>query len=213
MNHPSHLLALLLVAFSGSIHADAVPTSEWAFRVSLDDTEIGRQYFRLHDGDGLVRLETRAEFAVKFLLATVYRYEHTNVETWDGECLAGIESRTDANGEPFFVLGERKDGFFSVSGTAGEARLPECVMSFAYWNPRFLQSSRLLNTQNGEYVEISVSEPTRDRRIVRGEQIEALRYRLQAGEIDMQIWYSLDDRWLGLESKTQGDRTLRYELM
>jgi hypothetical protein len=206
------LISLMILATSPA-QAETSNTREWSFRVSLDDKEIGSQHFHLAGENGVFRLETQADFAVKFLRATVYRYEHRNVETWDGECLTGIESTTDANGEPFFVLGEQKAGFFSVSGTSGEARLPECVMSFAYWNPRFLERQRLLNTQSGEYVSVKVSEPTRDRRMVRGESVEAVRYRLQAGELDMQIWYSLDDHWLGLESRTQGDRTLRYELM
>ena len=206
------MLALPLQAQSGKTDTSE-ESREWRFRVSLNDKEIGSQRFQLRREDGLMRLETEAQFDVKILLATIYRYEHRNVEIWEDGCLVGIESSTDANGDPFFVSGRRQEGFFAVEATTGAERLPECVMTFAYWNPRFLESPRLLNTQNGEYVEVEVSEPVPDQRRVRGRLVPALRYRLTAGDIDMKLWYSLEDDWLGLESKTQGNRTLRYELM
>ena len=206
------MLALPLQAQSGKTDTSE-ESREWRFRVSLNDKEIGSQRFQLRSEDGLTRLETEAQFDVKILLATIYRYEHRNVEIWEDGCLVGIESSTDANGDPFFVSGRRQEGFFAVEATTGAERLPECVMTFAYWNPRFLESPRLLNTQNGEYVEVEVSEPVPDQRRVRGRLVPALRYRLTAGDIDMKLWYSLEDDWLGLESKTQGNRTLRYELM
>jgi hypothetical protein len=86
-------------------------------------------------------------------------------------------------------------------------------MSFAYWNPAFLQQDRLLNTQNGEYLEVDVSAPVTELLEVRGETRSALRYRLDAGELSLNLWYSTDDEWLALESEVQGGRILRYELM
>ena len=86
-------------------------------------------------------------------------------------------------------------------------------MTFAYWNPVFLKQAKLLNSQDGKYVAVDVSGPVADELIVRGEPQASRRYRLVAGEIDMQLWYSLDDEWLALESKTEGDRLLRYELL
>ena len=61
-------------------------------------------------------------------------------------------------------------GRFRVDGSAGEADLPECVMSFAYWNPAFLDQGRLLNTQNGEFLDVEISQPVAEQLLVRGEQ-------------------------------------------
>ncbi len=63
-----------------------------------------------------------------------------------------------------------------LSGTAGETELPPCSMSFAYWNPAFLQQERLINVQNGEVLEIEVSEPERVQLEVRGMLQPAWRY-------------------------------------
>ena len=34
-----------------------------------------------------------------------------------------------------------------------------------------------------------------------------------AKELDIELWYSQDEAWLGLQSALEGGRTLRYELI
>ena len=202
---------MLMSAFTGS--ASAAENRQWSFRVLLDGKEVGSQHFVLTDEDGTTRLETEADFKVKFMFATVYRYMHRNVETWEGNCLSEIKSTTDANGKPFSVNGQQRNGFFEVTGDGQQEKLPECIMSFAYWNPSFLEHSRLLNTQNGEYVDVEISTAEPVFRTIRGQEVAALRYHLAAGELDLQLWYSTEHEWLALESKTKGNRVLSYELL
>jgi hypothetical protein len=192
--------------------AAEAPEREWRFRVYLDDKEIGSHNFFLTEGEDGKELRSEAQFVYKLLFVKLYEYLHSNTETWQGDCLAGIESETDANGKPYRVSGERDADGFRVSGSKGEAVLPDCVMSFAYWNPDFLQQQRLLNAQNGDYVEIEVQPPASDELEVRGSVQPARRYQLTAGELEIKLWYSLDREWLALESVTDG-RSLRYELL
>jgi len=211
-------LALASFAVSGSgeppgKNPQADGGGEWRFRVFLDDREIGYHDFYLTGSDDIRHLRSVANFEYKLLFVRVYHYEHENVETWSGDCLQRIESRTDANGKPYEVEGWRENGAFRVEASAGEATLPGCVMSFAYWNPDFLEQPRLLNTQNGEYVPVEVSDPVPDTLEVRGELRPSYRYRLAAGPLKLNIWYSADRQWLALESEVSGGRMLRYELM
>ena len=185
---------------------------EWRFRVFLDEKEIGSHDFFLTDTNGSKQLRSEANFVYKLLFLKLYEYEHTNTETWQGDCLAGIESETDANGKPYKVSGAIDNGSFRVSGSKGEATLPPCIMTFAYWNQDFLQQERLLNTQNGEFVDIEVRPAEQVELNVQGNIQPALRYGLKAGELELNLWYSMDREWLALESLTKG-RTLRYELL
>ena len=186
---------------------------EWRFRVFLDDKEIGQHDFRLETQGRSRLLRSTADFEYKLLFVKLYEYQHENNEVWQGDCLARIESRTDANGKPFAVSGERREDAFVVQGNAGQATLPPCVMSFAYWNPEFLKQTRLLNSQNGEFLDVQVSAPVAEELRIRGESRSVLRYDLVAGPLRMQLWYSEDHQWLGLESEAEGGRTLRYELL
>jgi len=233
--HPAELLMpvttvlLLLLLFAASFPRVVVATEttgampmphtvadtgrEWRFRVYLDDKEIGYHHFFLAGEGATQSVRSIADFEYKLLFVKLYEYQHQNAEHWHGDCLQSIESSTDANGKPFTVSGRMQSGGFLVRGNAGEAMLPSCVMSFAYWNPRFLEQGQLLNSQNGEYLDIETSPPVMEKLKVRGELQEAWRYRLEAGDLNLELWYSTDLEWLGLASTTEGGRILRYELL
>jgi hypothetical protein len=191
----------------------ATELNAWRFRVWLDEKEIGYHNFYLVENGDISQLHSEAEFEYKLLFVKLYDYEHENRETWKGNCLQSIESSTDANGKPYAVSGHARSGEFELAGNKGTAMLPECVMSFAYWNPAFLKQDRLINTQDGEYLDIEVSLPVLEQREVRGEMLSSYRYSLEAGPLKLDLWYSTDDEWLALESEAQGGRRLRYELL
>ena len=219
-------LALLLVVFA-SPEADAsdvvmgsestvvasneTPPDEWRFRVFLDDKEIGYHHFYLDDKGDHSQLRTEANFEYRLLFVTLFRYEHENLETWSGDCLKSVRSRTDSNGDQYTVDGLRFEEGFKVMGSEGDADLPRCVMSFAYWNPAFLEQSRLLNTQDGRFLDVEISPPARETLEVRGEVVPSLRYRLKAEDLQLNLWYSEEQEWLALESELDGGRMLRYE--
>ena len=48
---------------------------------------------------------------------------------------------------------------------------------------------------------------------VRGVLQPALRYRLGAGEMKIELWYSENREWLALETEARGGRRLRYQLL
>lgn len=188
-------------------------TRNWRFDVLLDGKEIGYHAFELRDDGSQQVLETEASFDVKFLFINAFRYRHSNVEIWSDGCLEKIDATTNSNGKQQTVSGRRADERFAVRRTEGESSLPVCVQSFAYWNPRILDATRLLNTQTGEYENVSASFDRRDEVRVDGEPVDALRYRLSTKGGDITLWYSDDDQplWLALEAPAKGGRTLRYE--
>jgi hypothetical protein len=188
-------------------------TTAWRFRVWLDDREIGYHNFSLVRNGEFSELHSEADFEYKLLFVKLYDYEHENRESWQGDCLQTIESSTDANGKPYSVSGRARTDEFELSSSTGDRTLPACVMTFAYWNPAFLEQERLINSQDGEYLDIAVSPPVLEQREVRGELMPSYRYRLEAGQIKLDLWYSTDREWLALESEARGGRTLRYELL
>jgi len=186
---------------------------EWNFKVYLDDSPIGFHRFSLSGDQQQRQLVTEADFQVKFLFITAYRYQHQNTETWQGDCLERLESRTDANGKLLSVVGERGPESFQVIATGTQASVQSCVKSFAYWDPRFLEESRLLNSQTGELIPVVIESLPGLSYKVRGKEVPAQGYRMRGKNLDMEIWYSPDRQWLGLVSNIKGDRTLRYELI
>jgi len=207
-------LAATGVAWSETAPASAEPRSrEWNFRVWLGDTAIGHHNFRLTEQAGKRTLVTEADFRVRFLFVTAYRYRHFNTETWQGGCLQQIESRTDANGQVLNVVGFAGPGGFELRSAEEPGPVPDCVKTFAYWDTGILDEEKLLNSQTGELMSITVERLAGEELRVRGRDVPTRKYRLLTKDLALDIWYSRDSEWLALESTTRDGRRLRYELI
>ncbi len=204
------LLAALFLLIAGTPPSLAA-TGDWDFRVLLDGREIGRHRFTLAGaGEGVV-LRSEAQFDVRVLFISAYRYVHEAVERWQDGCLQSLASRTETNGERIAVNAQSQGGRLAVTGPAGIDLHDGCVMSFAYWDPRILQAERLLNSQTGELVPVQVTPRGQETVLVRGQLRPASRHRISGPDLSIDLWYA-DGRWVALEALAEGGRRLRYEL-
>ena len=208
------MAGLLALVFASPVPAnvDSGDVARWEFDVYLNDKKVGKHLFEVVDLGGVRRVQSEANFKYKILFIPAYRYEHSNAERWADNCLIEFDAKTNANGKQIEVSGERTGSGFRVEKGETPVELPECVMTFAYWNPDFLDQPRLLNPQTGEYVDVSVEKVGTEELEVRGEPVNATRFRLTAYETDLTLWYSPDDEWLALESVAKTGHVIRYEL-
>jgi len=80
-------------------------------------------------------------------------------------------------------------------------------MTFAYWNPAILEQSRLLNTQDGRFMPIQVAALGEETLAVAGTPVAAERFRLEAEDLRIDLWYAREDRrWLKLSSLIDNNR-------
>jgi hypothetical protein len=201
------LLATFLLA-----PGPALADQTWDFRVFLDEKEIGEHRFDLIERGGERELISEARMKVKLLFVTAYTYEHRDVEHWQGDCLSQLSSTTDDNGEKHRVDVQRRDGATIVQTLDGTQRLGECVLTFAYWNPAMLRQTQLLNSQDGEHVKVKITDAGADSILVRGVKTPARRYQLRSEKLSIDLWYSQQQEWLALESKTERGQKLIYRL-
>ena len=210
-------LLSLVFLFTSSIAANASQTSQWQFKVLLDNREIGTHHFTVSESDGRQTINSNASFDVNVLFVNLYRYRHQSTEVWQGGCLRSINSETDANGKSFLVegnlvAGQPNDNYFQVNIASAEKKLTPCIMTFAYWNPLFLDQDKLLNSQTGIYEDVIITRVGEELLQLDGEGVATVRYfiDLKAGPIT--LWYTANDfSWLALESVAAGGRILRYE--
>jgi hypothetical protein len=212
----SRTLAAALVTMSAvNVQASTeVRVESLAFDVLLNDEPIGRHEFTIRENDGSRTVESRAEFDVRVLFVPVFRYRHSNTEQWADGCLRRIESVTDSNGTSYRVNGEERGGGFAVeTKVAQRAYDGDCVMTFAYWDRRFLDQDKLLNSQTGELVDVEVSPLPQSRIELEGAPVEVDAYRIQSndGTVDIRVYYARgSDEWVALESLLENGRLMRY---
>lgn len=200
---PARALALALamaacMAFTASAQEGAIEEGEWNFTATLDGKPIGTHRFVVGGSAAARGVDSRAEFVVRMLGVSLYRYRHQAEERWAGDCLRELRSDTDDDGSRQQVSRRYDD---------------ECLMSFAYWNPRLVKQQRLIDPQTGKPEPVRF-EPLPGTNIeVRGQTVRARGWRLQAAQQRIRIWYAADSgRWIGLDAETKGERQLSYRL-
>ncbi len=208
---------LVLTAFSAGM-LSSVQAKDWSFEVWLDKQKIGTHTFSLNNN----QLQSRADFNVKVLFINAYRYTHQADETWQGTCLASLKAHTEENKAVTDVSGQLQDKQFVVdkqNGKNGEKQtLPACTMTFAYWNPEILKQARLLNPQNAEYLDVTVTDEGAKTIMVKGQSLQTRQYRLNGrlngkDKLKITLWYDQQQAWVALESITPEGYKIVYKLV
>ena len=191
----SLLLTGLAIAAPGAA-GDSTEAGEWNFEATLDGKPIGTHRFKVSGTPQAREVRSDAAFVVRLLGIPVYRYKHHAEERWQGDCLRGLRSQTDDDGQA-----ARVDQSFDS----------ECLMAFAYWNPRMVTQRQLVDPQTGRVEPVSI-EPLPDAQIMsRGEAVLAHGWRLQTAKQRITLWYAADSgRWIALDADAKGGRKLSY---
>ncbi|MGA6827571.1 DUF6134 family protein [Nitrospira sp. NS4] len=206
------LLGFLTCLASPSQQAWSATPQTYDFKVFLGKDEIGRQRFEVASEGERTQVRIDAQFTVKFLYIPVYTYRHTNVETWEGACLREIRAETDDNGDSFFVNGNSRNGQLQVQTQAGSWSSEGCIKTFAYWNPEWIKGERLLNSQTGEHQSVSIRAVGEETISVQGVPTRTTHRRIVTDKFSIDLWYTLNGRWVALQSTTKKGDTLRYTL-
>lgn len=200
-------LACLMLA------APLLQAKEWTFNVYLDKNKIGTHTFTFNDNT----LTSKAKFNVKVLFIDAYKYDHTASEQWAGDCLSALEANTTENKVVTQVNGKLAGEVFNIKNGNVEQALPACVMTFAYWNPKILVQSKLLNPQNAEYLDTTISKLGAAKIDVKGKLTETTHYKIIGAlkgvkKLNIELWYNQDDEWVALKSVTPEGYNIIYKL-
>ncbi|MEO5844074.1 MAG: DUF6134 family protein [Caldimonas sp.] len=205
-------LAMLAIAPAPAAAAGAPEEGEWTFRVLLDGKPIGEHRFEVRTLAGEMRVSSEARFDVTFFGINAYRYRHRANESWRGGCLVSLTALTDDDGKTSKVRWQSPGDRDAVDGTPGAQAAEGCMMSFAYWHPALRTQTRLLNAQTGKVEPVQVGRLPEARVEVRGRPMAAVGLRVSGAARPVDVWYSADGDWIGLDAVVDGGRRLSYRL-
>tara|TARA_B100000035_G_scaffold233403_1_gene201646 strand:- start:22834 stop:23460 length:627 start_codon:yes stop_codon:yes gene_type:complete len=175
---------------------------EWNFDAIMKDKVIGKHTFSVNNE----KIISKADFHIEFLFMDIY-YQHKSEELWSGNCLNSISSQTNDDGDKFVVNGIRESNNFSIIANNVKTALPTCIMTFAYWNPKILEQDKLMNSQNGEYLDVKTTLLKQEKITIKGKNISTNCYEMTASKngvekLKIQLWYDLNMQWVALKSPT-----------
>ena len=197
-------MSIATAAHGNSLH------QSWNFKVLLDDKPIGYHRVKIDREANRKAVHTKAEFDVRFMFIPVYSYIHNTRETWENGCLVNITSKTDDNGDDFFINSMPVNQRLELETQDGNSSFDGCVRTFAYWDIEMLKSTHLLNTQTGKYQAVTVTDMGNDTVKLENTEVEARRFKLICEDMNIDLWYTNDMHWLALESTTSSGAVLRY---
>jgi hypothetical protein len=210
----------VLVFFALSTHAlattgpdgNAIPPDR-RFDAFIGDRPLGtHRYDFFQDGDALA-LRSEAQFEFKLGFITLFSYDHVAEERWENGCLQRFESETEQNDDRFSVQGAWADGILALTTQDGADTVEEpCAWTFPYWDRTITTRSELINIQDGKRAEVRFSAPEPAEIEIGGARrtVEALTLKGgEEGKIDITLYYD-GPLWLGLDSRLENGRTLRY---
>ena len=147
---------------------------------------------------------------VGFLGIGTYR-QHVE-ETWKDGCLARIASRTEERGRVTTVAGQQEGDGFRIDGdTSGPPpgmRHELCVLQ-----PDVVKQSHLVNVQTGAWTPVNVRDLGPQTIDAGGRSVRAMHYAIETEKNTIEVWYSLQGEWLGLQTTTKrGGHVLAYRL-
>lgn len=185
---------------------------EWRFNVTLDGKPFGNHTFKLSTDGAQKTLISEANFKYKILGITAYRYTHKAEERWQQDCLQGLTASTNDNGDEKKVAGQQTDGVFALTGPKKTPPLGNCIMTFAYWNPKLLSQTQLLNPQTGDYLDSKIKFIGDENLVVRGASVPVKHHVIETIKFKIDLWYDNNGEWVALQSTTPDGHKVAYSL-
>lgn len=197
-----------------SLTPAVIQAKEWSFDVFLDKSKMGQHTFALSNN----QLTSMAKFNVKVLFIQAYAYDHKAVEQWRDGCLVSLNTNTVENKVIDEVKGSLTESGFVVDNGKTTQTLPECTMTFAYWDPKILHQTKLLNPQNGQWLDIKVIKTNEETLTIKNLATKTTHYKLTGtlagkSKLNIELWYTADTQeWVALKSITPEGYVVTYVL-
>ena len=209
--------ALALCSAAGTAAADSPPPAVYPFRlygnqitfdVERDGDVVGRYTIDFTRTDQGVLAEARADIDVSLLFVPVYTLRYHARELWSGGELQSIEAFTNDDGDLVHLQATRDSDGLQVQTNNGAYETP-AVLPINHWNAALLQGGPLLNCMTGEVDEVQVFDQGLDTVSTRNGSLRARHY-LYSGDLNGEIWYDEDGRWVRLRFRANDGSMIDY---
>lgn len=184
------------LSLPATVSASGIAMQPLCFVVLRDGSDIGRHRIHIARNDGLTTASIAIDLDISFGPLNLFSYRHRSREVWRGSRLIAIETRTNDDGDRFFVSGRATADGFVVNASGGRVTLPLDIVPTSYWREDVLGREHWLDTQRGAAIELSVRR--RDPAASDGSSYDL------SGDLNLAAGYDIDGRWRSLSFAARG---------
>lgn len=182
-----------------------------AFDVLRKGKPFGTHIVSFEESDtGDLQVTTDVDLKVKVGPFTAFQYRLDSEETWRSGQLVSLNGRTNDDGEKTSVSAVLDGDELRVEGTAFQGRVNPWIIPSSHWNMDQVRASEMLSTEDGSVLQMTITPMGNDMLSIDGQEIAANRYTLDS-DIDIDLWYDDQGRWLKLTFEARG-QMIEYRL-
>jgi hypothetical protein len=164
---------------------------------------VGTHIFDIQRKDVNILVKSNMQLKGKFWGLVPFKYTHQSTETWKDGCLVGLESQTLKRGKTINISASSGQSGLTIVNADKTEVIKGCTKSFAYWDYSKLEGNQLLNTENGQLVDVQIKSSNNQSDA--GKSVV-----IQSSEADIKLGYSADGNWLWLKSQLEVGGLLHY---
>lgn len=179
------LISPLHAAAAGAVR---ITRPHLEYSVLRDQELVGAHVVDLSSSGNTTNVKVSTNVVVKVAFITVYRFEHAGLETWQGNRLVSIRTRTNDDGTPHQLSATAEGDHLRVAADGSQGSVGGAIIPASLWNAAIVNQGSILNTLDGREMPISVID--RGDEIVRagGGNVTARHYTISGG-IDRDVWF------------------------
>ena len=204
-------VASILIVLACTLPAAALPSGVFEYRIDRDGAPIGGQRLTITQQGEQTIVSMDLKVLVKIAFVTLYRFEQTRSETWQGARLIALDTRTNDNGDTLFLKGRADAADFAIETEKGRSTAPLGLLPTGYWNIATVDQTRLIDAEDGRVLAISVSRGAAVTLDLGSRQIDTRHYRI-SGDTEKELWYDASNVLVKIRFKARDGSLIEYIL-
>lgn len=204
------LTTLMVVLGAGQAQAEILN-----YTVLRDGKAIGGHAVIIDQNGAETRVRIETDITVKVLFVNAYTFKHTSQEQWMNGRLQSITSTTQDDGTDKKLVARTEEGRLTVDSVVkGQERRQHAdaaTLPASLWNPATVQQNALLNTLDGEVMNIAVEDLGNENVDVSGASLSARHYAI-TGDLTRELWFDDAGRLVRMRFPDKTNTEIVYAL-
>ena len=208
-------IAAMLVAVLVLIGAATAQAGTLNYTVLRDGKTIGTHAVTIDQNGTKTTVGIETDIAVKVFFVTAYQFKHSSKEAWNNGQLVSITSTTNDDGTAKALHarteGDRITVDSTVKGSERRQHADATAFPASLWSAATVKQSVLLNTLDGQVMNVEVKALGSEAVDAGGASISAQHYAI-TGELTRDLWFDAQGRLVRMSFPDKTNTQVTYAL-
>jgi hypothetical protein len=206
------LAAFVLVeaALAGGA-ANPAAAARFEYKVVRSGDDIGRYVVDVDKQGDATAVKISTNVVVKIAFIAVYRFEQSASESWKGNQLVSLRSKTHDDGKDHLVSVDTDGSQLKIKADGRVVNSEPSIVPASLWNPALVTQTVLLNTVNGSRMKVSIADRGEETVATAKGKVLARHYNVSGG-LERDLWFDKRGILVRVQMKGSDGSPVAYEL-